>query len=342
MSDLTLSPVLTSAGMAAVAAADGQGFQVKITAVAIGDGAYDIRDGDGYPLAAAKAKTELDSEQIRTDVYAGAVTGPQQVVVEARIDAGNPNFWVKEIGFFLDDGTLFAVWSSATDNLGYRGGLVPWVFRFVLSWTQLPDGAVTVEFNGDAAYADISGRLTDHMNDPLAHPDIRTDLLPVGVILPCPSQTPFDGTLVLDGALLSRTDFPGLWTYAQTSGNLIDEADWSLPTSGSFSKGDGATTFRLPDLRGVGLRGFDGGRGLDTGRIFGSYQPDEFKSHKHRFIDEYGTASDKFVARSAMNTEGIDFQTESGSRADSFIYMENTGGSETRMKNTAVNFCIKY
>lgn len=171
MSDLTLSPVLTSAGLAAVAAAHGQGMQVKITHVAVGNGGFDVRDGDDYPLPDALAKTELDAEQVRVNVYAGAVTGPQQIVVEARIDAGAPNFWVKEVGFFLEDGTLFAVWSSATLNLGFRGDLVPWIFRFVLSWTQLPADAVTVIFNGDAAYADMLDRLMSHIVDLEAHPD---------------------------------------------------------------------------------------------------------------------------------------------------------------------------
>jgi hypothetical protein len=171
MNDLTLSPVLTSAGLAAVAAAHGQGLQVKITQVAVGSGGFDVRDQNGYPLPAALAKTHLDVEQERVNVFAGAVTGPQQVVVEARIAAGDPNFWVNEVGFFLEDGTLFAIWSSATLNLGYRGDLVPWIFRFVLSWTQLPADAVTVEFNGDAAYADILDRFLTHVVDPNAHPD---------------------------------------------------------------------------------------------------------------------------------------------------------------------------
>ncbi|PKR55058.1 phage tail-collar fiber domain-containing protein [Thalassospira marina] len=183
MSELSLSPVLTSAGLAAVAAAHGQGLQAKITHIALGDGGYAVRDATDAPLAAAQARTDMQSEQVRVTVYAGAIPGPQQIVVEARIDAGKPNFWVKEVGFFLEDGTLFAIWSSDALNLGFRGDLVPWVFRFALAWTQLPENAVTVEFSGDAGYSDLWGLLNDHITSKDPHPSqiepaFRTDCEP--------------------------------------------------------------------------------------------------------------------------------------------------------------------
>ena len=37
----------------------------------------------------------------------------------------------------------------------------------------------------------------------------------------------------------------------------------------------------LPDFRGVFSRGWDNGRGLDSGRTLGSYQADNIKSHSH-------------------------------------------------------------
>jgi microcystin-dependent protein len=58
-----------------------------------------------------------------------------------------------------------------------------------------------------------------------------------------------------------------------------------------FGCGDGATTFNLPDLRGVVPRGWDDGRGLDPSRVFGSYQADIFASHTHTVNDPGHTHS---------------------------------------------------
>lgn len=72
--------------------------------------------------------------------------------------------------------------------------------------------------------------------------------------------------LAVNGQLLNRADYPELWAFVSSGGYpMITEADWqSTPLSrGSFSSGNGSTTFRMPDLNGkqigsigaVGLRG---------------------------------------------------------------------------------------
>lgn len=48
-------------------------------------------------------------------------------------------------------------------------------------------------------------------------------------------------TLLLNGAVVSRATYAGLWQWAQ---------DNSLVIAGMFTVGDGSTTFGLPDLRG--------------------------------------------------------------------------------------------
>lgn len=65
-----------------------------------------------------------------------------------------------------------------------------------------------------------------------------------------------------DGRALSRT------TYASYFA-LVGVA---------YGAGDGSTTFNIPDLRGVVARGWDNGRGLDSGRAFGSYQADAIQN----------------------------------------------------------------
>ncbi|VWB35333.1 tail protein [Burkholderia arboris] len=89
------------------------------------------------------------------------------------------------------------------------------------------------------------------------------------------------GCLKLDGALLNRADYPHLWAYAQASGALATEKDWAAGWWGCFSIGDGATTFRIPEFRGEGIRCADGGRGVDSGRGVGSWQDSQNRSHRH-------------------------------------------------------------
>ncbi|PKR50755.1 hypothetical protein [Thalassospira marina] len=156
------------------------------------------------------------------------------------------------------------------------------------------------------------------------------DTLPVGAVLPALGTTPFPGFLMLDASMPLRADYPGLWAYIQTSGNLITEANWNEATSGSFSSGNGATNFRLADARGVSLRGFDGGRGFDAGRVFGTYQADEIKAHTHITSIEASVGGS-----SGRPSSGGPFGSISAETA-------STGGPENRVKNITVNWCIKY
>jgi len=69
------------------------------------------------------------------------------------------------------------------------------------------------------------------------------------------SNVYWGGYLLCDGSEVSRTKYARLFQRIGT-------------TFGSAS----GTTFTLPDLRGMFVRGFDGGRGLDASRVFGSDQ----------------------------------------------------------------------
>jgi microcystin-dependent protein len=68
------------------------------------------------------------------------------------------------------------------------------------------------------------------------------------------------GFLKANGAAVSRSTYAALFALIGTS----------------FGSGNGSTTFNIPDLRGEFLRGYDDGRGIDSGRSFGSYQKGTF------------------------------------------------------------------
>lgn len=100
---------------------------------------------------------------------------------------------------------------------------------------------------------------------------------PVGSIILSPGSTAIPGTLKLNGATLLRLEHPGLWAYANASGRIVDEGIWTNSANHSwtaFSRGDGTTTFRVPDFRGEFMRFFDDARGIDASRVLGTQQSD--------------------------------------------------------------------
>lgn len=87
--------------------------------------------------------------------------------------------------------------------------------------------------------------------------------------------------VVSDGQLLNRADYPDLWAYAQLL-SPIEDSLWLSDKfqRGRYSKGDGSTTFRVPDRNGIQSgslaalygRG-DGGASAANGMVFDSAAP---------------------------------------------------------------------
>lgn len=101
--------------------------------------------------------------------------------------------------------------------------------------------------------------------------------------------------------------------------------------------GTSDANFRVPDFRGEFLRGHDGGRGADPdaatrtgGDLVGSSQTDEFKSHQHGYAHHTNFGSGLGGGGSGIPFYAYTEQTNS------------TGGNETRPRNLAVQYCIKF
>lgn len=90
-----------------------------------------------------------------------------------------------------------------------------------------------------------------------------------GMVCYFAQSTPPAGYLKRNGAAVSRTTYARLFAKIGTT----------------YGSGDGSTTFNLPDGRGVFDRGLDDGRGLDPGRVLGSYQDSANLSHAHGLND---------------------------------------------------------
>lgn len=156
----------------------------------------------------------------------------------------------------------------------------------------------------------------DILNKPATFPPSAHthSYLPVGSIITRAGSTVPTGYLECDGAAISRTTFVGLFAVCDDT----------------FGAGNGSTTFNIPDLRGEFIRGWDNSRGVDSGRTFGSAQVDQFKAHAH--VSGYKGNGAGSVSTYLHWTPSTLPNVNSGI----------TGGDETRPRNIALMYCIKY
>ncbi|EHH8686607.1 phage tail protein [Escherichia coli] len=160
--------------------------------------------------------------------------------------------------------------------------------------------------------------------------------LPVGVPVPWPSATPPTGWLKCNGAAFSAEEYP--------------ELAKAYPTN------------KLPDLRGEFIRGWDDGRGVDSGRTLLTNQEHAVISHNHGIPTKVGSVtnipygieqviSDETIFSSAK-TVGVDYWSNSER-----VFTYTTGGrngaesvsspdassliKETRPRNLAFAYIVR-
>ncbi|EOV0647715.1 phage tail protein [Cronobacter turicensis] len=158
----------------------------------------------------------------------------------------------------------------------------------------------------------------------------------VGMVAPFAANAAPTGWLTADGSLVSRITYARLFSRIGTT----------------FSVGDGSTTFGLPDLRGEFVRGWDNGRGIDSGRVFGSSQKGSIisfdDSARNAIMGMWGGNSSANVSRDNL---GYDSSFDLGS-VSAANYIEGVNFSSqtatlgqagaTRPRNVALLYCIKY
>jgi len=140
-------------------------------------------------------------------------------------------------------------------------------------------------------------------------------------------STPPTGWLKANGATISRTTYSALFAAIGTT----------------YGAGDGSTTFKLPDLRGEFLRGWDDGRGVDTGRVSGSSQGDAIRNIVGEFAAvQTGSAASGVFTQAAGGQNGSD----SGGDFRNFVRFDASRvvptAPENRVRNVALMACIKY
>ncbi|MGJ0288988.1 phage tail protein [Aliarcobacter cryaerophilus] len=125
-----------------------------------------------------------------------------------------------------------------------------------------------------------------------------------------------EGYLLCNGQEVSRATYKDLFdvigtTYGSTSG----------------------TTFKVPDLRGEFIRGFDGGRGVDSGRVFGTYQDATgIDNQVNQTVDLFADNVDGPAYFSGSYNSSLGY---SGQTRHHYRY-------KVRPRNIAMNYIIKY
>lgn len=160
--------------------------------------------------------------------------------------------------------------------------------------------------------------------------------IPIGSVIYYAASNQPVGWLKCDGSLVSKTAFPQLFSKI------------------GYTYGGAGNDFRLPDLRGEFLRGWDDGRGVDGARAFGSWQKgtmvggyddDDASSHSSvlqgRRWNTYG--SDLVTSEIAYNIYSLDKIKSSIPSGETIYNIAQAPNwvSITRPRNIAMMPCIK-
>lgn len=143
----------------------------------------------------------------------------------------------------------------------------------------------------------------------------------VGAVQSFAMATAPTGWLKCNGAAVSRTTYSALFAKISTL----------------YGPGNGSTTFDLPDMRGEFARGFDDGRGVDSGRSMGSFQDHQLEDHEH---DTNVSPKQQVTVQDGIAT--IPGDGTGGTSTGGIESGEGNAGAETRPRNIALLYCIKY
>ena len=127
--------------------------------------------------------------------------------------------------------------------------------------------------------------------------------VPVGVPLPWGSANPPTGWIKMNGQAINATTYPKLAAIYGSN---------------------------LPDLRGEFIRGWDDGRGVDSGRQILSGQSFAVQSHTHTI-----------TATAAGSDGGGAITTGTSNEFPTYFQSTATGDNETRPRNIAFNYIVR-
>lgn len=127
MSDEGLKLVITRRGLDAAINAKDKGVKAALKWVSVGDAAY-------HPN---KEQRVLQNERARVEFGEYKDTGGSSIQAAAKF-SGPDEYAIREIGFWLEDGTLFGVISAPDTTLNYKAKNAHCLQPFTLNLSDLP------------------------------------------------------------------------------------------------------------------------------------------------------------------------------------------------------------
>lgn len=127
--------------------------------------------------------------------------------------------------------------------------------------------------------------------------------------------------------------------YLECNGQSVSTTTFAeLFAAIGYTYGGGGANFNVPDLRGEFVRGWDHGRGLDSGRSLGSVQAQDFKSFTLWSANGGYSHGPVYYAKS-----GVSGNIFAGywSAPGNYLSLQ-WDGSEIRPRNVSMMSCIKY
>ncbi|HGZ7337194.1 phage tail protein [Vibrio parahaemolyticus] len=133
MSDEGLKLVITRRGLDAAISAKEKGIKAALKWVSVGDAAYTPN----------KEQKVLQNELARVEFGEYKDTSGSSIQAAAKF-SGPEEYAIREIGFWLDDGTLFGVISAPDTTLNYKAKNAHCIQPFTLNLSDLPSDSITV------------------------------------------------------------------------------------------------------------------------------------------------------------------------------------------------------
>mgnify|MGYP003638793069 CR=1 FL=1 len=298
--------VLSNVGLDAVVPGGTTGQVLKKTSNADGDADWEDFDTINVTVDTIEEEQTLADLQTQVDLVTVTTRGLVVYVDKQRLFPGaGADQW--QIADAPNDETRIILGQS------YTAGT-----KIILAQNE-PTGGAGAPLERDLNLSDLQSAATARNNLGVYSKAETDQKAPAGMVATFARSTAPTGWLKANGALVSRTAYANLFAAIGTT----------------YGAGDGFNTFALPDARGEFIRGWDDGRGVDSGRSFGSSQAGMVGPHTHNA--QHDNISNRTFVTSASTPNGapLNVQTASGAYRSGGNTSPTTtnSGTETRPRS---------